>query len=130
MKDLEKDLDTQKEAYENDLTTVKGQLEAYKTQLRNESVKNQLLAIMPKETTIKKEQIITLFNSEHKIEEEDGKTYVVKSGERLKDPKSAEALTINTVFNEFLNKEGFVKGTPGRGGKDDLGGSDRDWETT
>ncbi|MEL4307424.1 hypothetical protein [Joostella sp. CR20] len=121
--ELEADLKKQKEAFEKELGALKTEKENLTTTLRTQKVRNQLLGIMPKETTIKSDAIITLFNSEHQIIEEDGKVFVTKNGQKLKDDKTQEPLTIDSVFTEYVAKEGFAKGVSGRGGGNEPGGS-------
>lgn len=78
---------------------------------------------MPKETTINPNAIITLFNSEFEIGEENGTSFVSKNGEKLKNDKTAEPLAINDVFNDWLVKEKYIKANPGRGGDNEFGNS-------
>lgn len=121
VEELESDLKKQKETFEGEILTL---TETNKTQLgknRQQRVANQLLSIMPKETTIKKEAVLTLFNSEYSIDEEEGKIVVSKGGEKLKDPKTTDPLELSVVFNEFIEREGYAKAPSGRGGGNENG---------
>lgn len=121
--DLEKDMKKMKETYESELQAERSRVGELKGKLNQQSITNKLLNIMPKDTTIKREAVITLFNSEYNTETEDGQTFVVRNGERIKDPKTAEPIPLETVFNDFVVSEGYVKAPSGRGGKDEFGKS-------
>jgi len=123
VEELERDLTKQKETYESELNVYKTQLDDLSGKYRGETVRNTLLSIMPKNTTIKPDAIVTLFKSDYEIEEEEGKMVVKKNGETLKDTKTASPLAVKDVFNEYVIKEGFSKGDQGRGGGNDFGGS-------
>ncbi|WP_431129744.1 hypothetical protein [Flagellimonas flava] len=121
VEELEKDLSKQKETYEEEITGYKTQLAELSGKYRGETVRNTLLSIMPKETTIKPDAIVTLFKSEYQVEEEEGVLVVKKNGETLKDSKTASPLELQNVFNEYIEKEGYSKGQSGRGGVNDYG---------
>lgn len=123
VKELEGDLTKVKSSYEQELESLREQQSKYQKQLRSLELNNSLMGMMPKETTIKKDAIITLFNTEHDIVEEDGRKFVVKNGQKLKNDKTAEPLEISQVFNEWVVKENFVKTQPGRGGQNETGDS-------
>lgn len=121
VEELEKDLKTQKETYENEIDGYKNQLSDLNGKYRGESIKNTLLSIMPKNTTIKPEAIVTLFKNDYQIEDEEGKMVVKQNGQTLKDSKTASPLDVKDVFREYVIKEGFAKGDQGRGGGNDFG---------
>lgn len=121
IKELESDIEKIKSVHENEINQFKNQNETLLSQVKKQKVKNSLLSIMPKETTISSTAIITLFNSEHTIETEDEKEYVVKNGEKLKNPKTAEPLKLTDVFNDWIVKENYIKNGNGRGGDHEFG---------
>lgn len=121
VEELENDLKKQKETFEDEIKGYKSQLEDLSGKYRGETIRNTLLSIMPKNTTIKPDAIVTLFKNDYEIAEEDGKMVVKKNGETLKDTKTASPLDVKDVFNEYVVKEGFAKGEPGRGGGNEFG---------
>lgn len=121
VEELEKDLLKQKETFESEINGYKTQLSDLNGKYRGEAVRNTLLSIMPKNTTIKPDAIVTLFKSDYQIEEEEGKMVVKRNGETLKDTKTATPLAVADVFKEYVIKEGFAKGDQGRGGGNEFG---------
>lgn len=121
VKELESDLTKQKQAYEQELENLKNSnndlLGKYKKQASN----NVLLSIIPENTSIKKEAIVTLFNTDYELEHENGVTLVKKNGEILKDPKTTDPLKVNDVFNDWLIKENYIAKPNGRGNGNDFG---------
>lgn len=111
----------QQKAYEAELLQIKTEKEQLENKFKTQRVNNKLLSLMPKETTIKNDAIITLFNSEYSVIEEDGNQIVVKGDTRLIDAKSTEPLTIDKVFNDFIVNEGYAKTPSGRGGDNETG---------
>lgn len=123
VKELESDLEKVKKAHESELEQFKSQNETLLSKVKQQKVKNNLLSLMPKETTISSNAIITLFNSEYSILEEDNNEFIVKNGEKLKNPKTAEPLKLENVFNDWLLQEKYIKTAPGRGGDNEFGKS-------
>lgn len=121
VEELEKDLEKIKNAHSEELSAFKSQNESLSKQLKSQNIKNKLLSIMPKETTISSNAIITLFNSEHDTIEDNGVKYVTRNGEKLKNDKTAEPLELDAVFNDWLVKEKYIKTTPGRGNGNEFG---------
>lgn len=121
VEELEKDLKTQKETFESEIDGYKNQLNDLNGKYRGEAIKNTLLSIMPKNTTIKPEAIVTLFKNDYQIDEEEGKMVVKRNGQTLKDTKTASPLDVKDVFKEYVIKEGFAKGDQGRGGGNEFG---------
>lgn len=119
----EKTFETQKETYEAELAKERQRADELHGNFRKQKLTNKLLSLMPKETTIKSDAIITLFNSEYSVIEEEGIQYVTKGGEKLVDPKSTDPLAIDSVFSEFVTREGYVKPAQGRGEGNDTGDS-------
>jgi hypothetical protein len=121
VEELEKDLKKQKETFESEINGYKSQLDDLSGKYRGETVRNTLLSIMPKNTTIKPDAIVTLFKSDYEIAEEEGQMVVKRNGEVLKDSKTASPLAVKDVFNEYVVREGFAKGDQGRGGGNEFG---------
>lgn len=120
---LEADLQKQRETYESEITGLKTNLETLSSRYRQENVRNLLLSSMPKETKIKPDAIVTLFNASYEVDEVDGKTVVKKGGEILKDEKTAMPLEVKEIFSRFVAEEGYATPTNGRGGGNEPGGS-------
>ncbi len=121
--ELEADI---KKLNENMQTTIQqkdAELGNFKSQLGQISLSNQLLSIMPKDTTIAKEDVITLFNANYEVVEEEGQTFVKKGGQTIKDDTTLKPLGLKDVFNSFLTERKYVSGTPGRGGSTEFGQS-------
>lgn len=119
--ELEKDIDKLKNSYTEEIETYKGQIQDLSGKYQKQSNKNYLLGIMPKDTVLKPEALITLFNSEYELSEENGVRMIKKNGEVLKDPKTTSPIEPNSVFNDWLVKEKYISGTPGRGGGNEFG---------
>ena len=71
--------------------------------------------MMPKETTIASEDIITLFNANYEIQSEDGKVLIKKGGETLKNDTTAEPLGLKDVFESFVSERKYTANPEGRG---------------
>lgn len=123
VQELENDIKRQKATYEEEITGYKDQLNDFRGRYEGQLVNNKLLSIMPKETTIKADAIVTLFKSEHQVVDEDGVLVVKRNGETLKDTKTASPLKVDDVFNEYVINEGFAKKQSGRGGGNEYGSS-------
>lgn len=109
----------QKEAYELELSKVKEERDTFVSKYKTQELNNEILTLMPKETIIGKEAVITLFNAAHKVVEEDGEKFIVRNGNKLIDEKSTAPLTLETVFNDFVTTNGYAKAQGGRGGSND-----------
>lgn len=118
---LEADLKKQREAFESEISQLENNFSELSNRYRNEMVTNKLLSVMPKETTIKPEAIITLFNANHTIDEQDGNLVVKKNGEIIKDEKTASPLSVKDIFSTFVLEEGYAKKPEGRGGSSEHG---------
>lgn len=97
---------------------------------KNGQLNNRLLSLMNGELSDgwDREDVITLFRSKYQPEEIDGKTVVKQNGNILRDEKTQEELTIDAVFDKFIKEKSIIKqgqpgGQPGRGGKNEPGGS-------
>lgn len=119
--ELEKDIDKLKTAYEEEIGSLKQSNNDLEAKYKKQATKNTLLSIMPKETTLKKEAIITLFNSEYELDEDNGKVIVKKNGEILKDDKTTQPVPLDSIFNDWLVKEKYISATPGRGDGNEFG---------
>ena len=119
--ELESDIKKQRLVFEQEIETLKGANNDLLGQYKKQAAKNKLLSIMPKETTLKKDAIITLFNSEFELDIDNGKAVVMQNGEVLKDLKTTNPLELEGVFNDWLVKENYIKANPGRGGDNEFG---------
>lgn len=124
VKELETDLEKQKQAFQTDienLTTKNTQLE---NQFRAEQINGRLLGVMPTETTIDRNDVLTLYKANRKTIVEDGKEYVLDAqGNKLKDEKTQEPISVEDDFKTFVTERGYVKKSPGRGGGNEPGGN-------
>lgn len=123
VRELETDIQKLNETHSAQITTLQGQLTSLQADAQRHSITNQLLGIMPAETTIAKDDVITLFNSKHQVEVQDGKLVVKQNGAVIKDETTASPKELKDVFNSFIETSGFVKKSPGRGGGNEAGGS-------
>lgn len=119
--ELEKDIDKLKKAYEADIEKLNSENQSLSARYKEQENKNYLLSIMPKETALKPEAVITLFNSEFSIDTEEGKKVIKRNGETLKNEKTASPLDVDSVFNDWLVKEKYVTAKPGRGDGNEFG---------
>lgn len=126
----QKDLEKQKETYETEILAKESKITELQNQFTQQRVTNKLLSYMPKETTIKSDAIITLFNANYGIVEEDGQLFVTQNGNKLKDPKTADPFSIEKVFNDFVTTEGYAKPPSGRGGGNDTGADNSSYSST
>ena len=121
VQELEKDINKLKDTYTQEIETYKGQIQDLSGKYKNQSAKNLLLSIMPKDTVLKPDALITLFKSEYELDEDNGKVILKQNGEILKDPKTTSPLDVKNVFNDWLVKEKYISTTPGRGGDNEFG---------
>ena len=119
--ELEKDIDNLKLTYTGEIDGYKNQLSDLSGKYKNQSTKNTLLSLMPKDTIISPEALVTLFKSRYDLDEENGSILVKQNGEVLKDPKTTDPLKIDSVFNDWLVKEKYIATTGGRGGGNEFG---------
>ncbi|WP_341216991.1 hypothetical protein [uncultured Wocania sp.] len=121
--ELEKDITNLKNTYEEEITglkTVNGELLG---KTKNQQINNSLLSIIPKDTTLKKEALITLYKSERELDIENDINVIKVNGEVLKDPKTTEPISLSSDFNDWLVKEKYISAAPGRGGDNEFGKS-------
>lgn len=121
IEELKTSIKKQKETYETEIEGLKNKNLSLETKVKTQSVDNELLEIMPKETVIDRKSILTLFHSEHNLEQQDGKDVIVRNGQKLTDPKTTEPVDIKTVFSEWVSEKGYAKAPSGRGGGNEPG---------
>lgn len=115
VKELESDI-LKLNTTHSDLMSVKDQeVLSLRGEMGKQGIKNQLLSIMPKETTIASEDIITLFNANYEVQSEDGKVLIKKGGETLKNDTTAEPLGLKDVFEKFISDRKYTSKPEGRG---------------
>lgn len=122
--ELKKSIETQKQTYEGELTQLRQQNESLQSNVKKQGLNNKLLNIMPKETLIGRDAILTLFHSQHTIEEQDGKEVFLRNGNKLIDPKTTEPIAADVVFNEWVVENKYAKPPSGRGGGNETGGGE------
>lgn len=119
--ELEKDINKLKDAYTNEIDGYKSQINELSGKYKSQSTKNYLLSLMPKDTVLKPEALITLFKSEFELDEDNGSVVVKKNGEVLKNDKTTSPLDPKGVFNDWLVKEKYITTPQGRGGENEFG---------
>ncbi len=120
--ELKKDIERLNQTHQQALQERETKLSDFQRKFNQTVISNKLLNIVPAETTIPKEDVITLFNNYYQTElSEDGRTIVKKNGEVLKDPTTASERELKDVFTEFITERKYVKQTPGRGGDNEFG---------
>lgn len=82
--------------------------------------RTNILSLIPENTTIPKEDIMTLFLATHNIKKDNGRTVVERDGQILKD-NVLNPLEVKTIINTFVDSKGFIK-KDGMNGKDRTGG--------
>ena len=120
--ELENSLKELQKKYTEDLSAKDSALAQARKELNGIKVRSTMAKYLPEETIIDKDYILTLFASEHEVEQTDSGAVVKKSGNVLKDdlqnPKSLEAV-VKEFAMPFAKKEGRAGGDEpgGAGGK-------------
>jgi hypothetical protein len=123
VKELENDIKKLNSTHAEALTASGNQLNDYRGKYQNSVITNQLLQLVPKDTTIEKADIITLFKANFQTEiDENGKIQVKQNGETIKDPTTASPVDLKDIFSTFVTERKYVSATPGRGGDHEYGG--------
>lgn len=120
VKELESDLQKVNDTLLQTETDLKQQISTLQYSNTIQGVKNDLLTVFPKETTIPNEDVMTLFLSKYKVkQDENGQTYLEDaSGNAIKD-KTASYVNHKDIFQSFV--EPYVKTPAGRGGGNEAG---------
>lgn len=121
--ELESDLKKMKETYETEIEGLKTINSDYEGKYKKQTITNKLLSVMPKDTSIKKDALVTLFNTDYEVDVVDGMTVVKKGGEILKDAKTTSPLALESVFNEWMVTENYIAKPSGRGEGNEFGQS-------
>lgn len=121
VQELTNDIEKMKKAHKMELDSITEKNTLLNGTIQSLRTTNNLMNIIPDNTVIPKEDVITLFNSKHKVEVEDGKTVVKFNGETLKDEKTASPLELKNVFMDWAVQNKYVSGTSGRGGGNEGG---------
>lgn len=119
--ELTQDIERMKDAHKAELDKLTNEASSLKTKVSALRTTNSLMGILPQNTVIPKEDVITLFNSKYQVTEEEGKRVVKQNGETIKDPTTASPIDLNTVFTNWIAENKYVKSTPGRGGGNEGG---------
>lgn len=122
VQELENDIKKLNQTHQQALQEREQKLGEFQKKYNQSVISNQLLNIVPNETTIPKEDVLTLFHANFQTElTEDGRTVVKRNGEVIKDPTTASERELKDVFQEFITERKYVKQTPGRGGDNEFG---------
>ena len=122
VKELKKDIERLNQTHQQTIQERDAQLKEYQNKYNQSLIDTQILSIVPNETTIPKEDVITLFKANFQTElSEDGRPIVKKNGEVLKDPTTASERDLKDVFTEFISERKYVKQTSGRGRDNEFG---------
>lgn len=119
--ELTNDIEKMKNAHSLELESLSKEKETLLGKVNSLNTKSQLMNIIPQNTTLSKDDMITLFNANYQVVQEDGKTIVKQNGETLKDATTASPLNLNDVFTNWATEKKYITGTPGRGGGNDGG---------
>lgn len=121
--ELTNDLEKMKKAHQIELENITNEKNGLISKVNALHTKTSLMNIIPQNTTLAKDDLITLFNANYQVEQEDGKTVVKLNGETLKDATTASPLPLNDVFINWATEKKYISGTPGRGRGNDGGDS-------
>ena len=86
-------------------------------------IQGDILESIKGDLTLTKNQILTLFQDEFQVMDEDGKRLIKKGGETLKNPDNMDPLTLADVMPKFL--EQFAKKVDGGNGGGDSTNEDK-----
>ena len=121
VKELEQDLEKAVKFGESQAEELQTKLAGLESSYMMEAVKNDLLSIMPNETSIPKDDVMTLFLSKHKIgKDENGNKFISKGDTVMKDERTGSYLDYKNIFSDFT--ESYKAKSPGRGGGNEPGG--------
>lgn len=113
--ELTNDITKLNDAHKLELEGLSKQNESLLNTMSSLKTKTHLLSIIPQNTTLSKDDMITLFNANYQVAEEDGKRVVKQNGETLKDVTTASPLPLDSVFMNWATEKKYVTGTAGRG---------------
>lgn len=99
-------------AFDTEKQTLLSQIEATKTDAK-------LLSLLPQNrlSTLKDEEYLSLFKSEHSVVSEDGKLVVKKHGEIVRNPTTQAPLEVNDVINNLFTERKWVGDNGGQAGR-------------
>ncbi len=106
------------------LSEKEQELNRYKDQIRKEKVDNSILSIANKEQSINAQQVVSLFKSEIKYND-DGRIEIVDNNSNVRYNAKGELLTIEDRVKEFLDANPhFRQGSKsGSGSQSSIGGN-------
>lgn len=93
----------------------------FSQKLANIEIRNQVLSMIPEETTVPKQDLVDLFSLRYRVAQEDGRTVIYKGADKLKDSR-LEPLELKDVVASFIDEGKYVKSS-GMGGGDGSGSS-------
>lgn len=93
----------------------------FSQKLANIELRNQVLSLIPEETSVPKQDLVDLFSLRYRVAQEDGRTVIYKGSDKLQDNR-LEPLELKEVVTSFIDEGQYVK-NPGMGGGDGSGSS-------
>lgn len=127
VKALESDI----EKLRNNIQTIQSEKERVENQFQSFKIGTQIQteigSIIPANTVIPKDDMITIIKNKYDFTVENGKTVVKQNGEILKNPTTLEPLTPKDTIDKFFmdNPTYINKGNGGSGGGDSGSGSSK-----
>lgn len=117
--ELEKSLQDLQKKYTSDLAEKEALVKQKSSELFRLQLRQEAMRHLPEHTVIEKDHILTLFTSQHEVEQNEGSTLVKRNGQVLKDSLQ-NPLSLEVAVKDFALQ--FAK-KDGKSGDDDNGGS-------
>ena len=120
--ELNQSLENLRGEYERTVKDKDGEINTYKTKLKDISIMSELQRNIPEINGIKNNHFATLVKTEYDFDfDESGQMVVKKNGNTLKD-KMEKPIPVKDVLTDFATQNGWTS-TSGRGGGNQTGGS-------
>lgn len=119
VKTLESDIEklrTNIQTIQSEKEKVESQFQTFKTGMQ---IQSELGAIIPANTVIPKDDMLTIIKNKYDFKIENGKTVVVQNGEVLKNPTTLEPLAPKDAIDRFfMDNPTYINKSGGAGGGD------------
>jgi hypothetical protein len=119
VKTLESDIEklrTNIQTIQSEKEKVESQFQTFKTGMQ---IQTELGAIIPSNTVIPKDDMLTIIKNKYDFKIENGKTVVVQNGEILKNPTTLEPLAPKDAIDRFfMDNPTYINKSGGAGGGD------------
>lgn len=119
VKTLESDIEklrTNIQTIQSEKEKVESQFQTFKTGMQ---IQTELGAIIPANTVIPKDDMLTIIKNKYDFKIENGKTVVVQNGEILKNPTTLEPLAPKDAIDRFfMDNPTYINKSGGAGGGD------------